>query len=71
MATHEIDIDDLTPDERLELMERLWDSLSPSDAALTTQQRLEVDRRLDDLEAHPEDSIEWVDAQRRLRDRKP
>jgi len=47
-----IDIDALTPDERLDLLERLWDSLSsdPDALPLTDAQREELDRRLDDLD---------------------
>ena len=47
-----IDIDALTPDERLDLLERLWDSLSsdPDALPLTDAQREELDRRLDELD---------------------
>jgi putative addiction module component (TIGR02574 family) len=42
----------LSPDERLELLERLWDSLSrtPASVPLTDPQRVELDRRLDALD---------------------
>ena len=51
MAT--IDITRLTPEERLELLEQLWDSLSstPDAVPLTDAQREELDRRLDDVTA--------------------
>jgi len=47
-----IDINGLTTDERLDLLERLWDSLSsdPTSLPLTDAQRDELDRRLDDLD---------------------
>jgi putative addiction module component (TIGR02574 family) len=47
-----IDIDGLTRDERLELLERLWDSLTvdPDAFPLTDAQREELDRRLDELD---------------------
>jgi putative addiction module component (TIGR02574 family) len=47
-----IDISGLTPEEKLDLLERLWDSLSadPESLALTAAQRAELDRRLDDLD---------------------
>jgi putative addiction module component (TIGR02574 family) len=47
-----IDIDALSREERLELLERLWDSLAsnPEAIPLTDAQREELDRRLDDLE---------------------
>jgi len=47
-----IDISRLPPEERLDLLERLWDSLSadPDSIPLTDAQRDELDRRLDDLD---------------------
>jgi putative addiction module component (TIGR02574 family) len=53
MAKPTLDIERLSPDERLDLMEQLWESLrkDPSSVPLTDAQREELDRRLDDLEA--------------------
>ena len=47
-----IDIQALSPDQRLELIELLWDSLSSTPEAIpfTDAQRAELDRRLDELE---------------------
>ena len=47
-----IDIEGLTRDERLELIERLWESLTstPEMIPLTNAQREELDRRLDELD---------------------
>ena len=47
-----IDITSLTAQERLELLGRLWDSLSshPDALPLTDAQRAELDRRLDELD---------------------
>ncbi len=47
-----IDIATLSQAEQLQLLEKLWDSLSaaPSAIPLTDPQREELDRRLDDLE---------------------
>lgn len=47
-----IDITGLTREERLELLERLWDSLAADQMALplTDAQREELDRRLDELD---------------------
>jgi putative addiction module component (TIGR02574 family) len=47
-----VSIEALSPEERLELLERLWDSLSvtPSNVPLTKLQRAELDRRLDSLD---------------------
>ena len=41
-----IDIDHLSPQERLELIGRLWDSLDDEDVPLTPEQEAELDRRL-------------------------
>jgi putative addiction module component (TIGR02574 family) len=41
-----IDIDQLTPAEKLELIEELWDSLEADDIPLTQAQMDEIDRRL-------------------------
>lgn len=69
MVMPKFDVDGLSPEERLVLIERLWDSLSPDQVGLTPAQRAELDRRLDDLAAHPEDTVSWEEAQRRIRER--
>ncbi len=47
-----IDIEALSREEQLQLLEKLWDSLSSraESIPLTSAQREELDRRLDDLE---------------------
>jgi putative addiction module component (TIGR02574 family) len=47
-----VDLDDLSPEQQLELLGELWDRLSQRPAAvpLTPEQREELDRRLDGLE---------------------
>ena len=46
MAKLDIDINKLTPEERLDLIEELWDSLSahPAKIPLTNAQAKELDR---------------------------
>jgi len=63
-----IDISSLSPDERLELLEQLWDSLSSTPRAipLTDAQREELDRRLDDLEREGPVGIPWEDVFRKI-----
>jgi len=70
MAT--IDISTMSPDERLELLERLWDSLSatPEAIPLTDAQRKELDRRLDDLEREGPVGIPWEEVLRKIGGRK-
>ena len=77
MAKPTLDIERLSPDERLELMEQLWESLreDPSSIPLTEAQREELDRRLDDLEADIQSGaplgIPWDEVLQRIRNRTP
>ena len=50
MGEPAIDIENLTLDERVDLIDRLWESVSDANPGLTTEQREELDRRLDELE---------------------
>lgn len=70
MVIPKLDIDGLTSDEKLTLIERIWDSLSSEDVGLPRAQRDELDRRLDDMEWNPPDDVTWTEAQRRIRERK-
>jgi putative addiction module component (TIGR02574 family) len=49
--------------ERLRLVEALWDSIAADSSALslTDAQRDELDRRLAEHEANPDDVISWED----------
>ena len=51
-------IDRLSVDERLALVEELWDSIAV-DLPLTDAQRAELDRRLAEHEANPDDVVLW------------
>lgn len=46
------DIDRLTPTERLDLIEQLWDSFSGEEVPVPDAQREELERRLDALGSH-------------------
>jgi putative addiction module component (TIGR02574 family) len=61
MGKPELNIADLSPEERLRLIEELWDSLCDKQAAipLTNAQREELDRRLDDVESSGPEGIPW------------
>ena len=52
MTLSQHDIEKLTVEERLDLIERVWDSLAVTqdDVPLTDSQRAELDRRMDELE---------------------
>ena len=66
-----IDIAKLSPEERLKLLEQLWDSLSdtPEAVPMTDAQRQELDRRLDDLDREGPVGIPWNEAVDRIRNR--
>jgi putative addiction module component (TIGR02574 family) len=53
MGTPAIEFEHLSRDQRLDLIEELWESLTPGERAdlpLTDEQRAELDRRLDLLD---------------------
>ena len=55
--------------ERLQAVEDLWDSIaedSQQPLVLSAEQRAELDRRLDDLEANPQDSLPWEKVRARI-----
>ena len=55
------DISRLTPQERIELAERLWDSLGEEDIQLTPAQVRELDRRREQLERDGPSGRPWRD----------
>ena len=69
MSKPALNIDDLTPEERLRLIEELWDSLNekPGAVPLTNAQREELDRRLDDLEHSGPEGIPWDQVLQQIR----
>ena len=56
----------LSPNDRLELIEALWDTLSDEDIPVTTEERALLDARLADLEANPGDQSPWSEVRARL-----
>ena len=68
-----VDIGELSAAERLELLEKLWDSLDDASAELplTDPQRAELDRRLDALETDVANGrvlgIPWTEVLEQLR----
>ena len=69
MSKPALNIDTLSPEERLRLIEELWDSLSetPTTIPLTNAQREELDRRLDDLERSGPEGIPWEQVLQQIR----
>lgn len=61
-----IDIASLSPEERLQLLDALWESLSatPEAIPLTSAQQKELDRRLDELDREGPTGIPWEEVLR-------
>ena len=69
MARPALDLSQLSPDEKLDLIGELWDSLSDRDIALTTEQQAELQLRLDRLEHDGVAGRPWHEIEARLRQR--
>lgn len=59
MAAPAFDFSHLTPEERIQLAEDLWDSLEPAAVPLTDAQRAELERRRALHEADPARGRPW------------
>jgi putative addiction module component (TIGR02574 family) len=68
MSSTAIDISRLSKEERLRLLEDLWDSFvqNPEDLPLTDAQRNELDRRIESMERDPSAAIPWEEVLRRI-----
>lgn len=54
-------IDRLTPEQRLSLIEEIWESLDEPTVPLSDAQRSELEDRIADHEANPQDVVSWED----------
>jgi len=52
-------IDGLSPAEKIELLDVLWESLEADEVPLTDAQRAELDYRIAEHERNPSDVIPW------------
>ena len=59
-------IDELSAQERLDLLEALWDSLQDDDVPVTDAQREELDSRLDAMDADGDKDIPWDRVKREM-----
>jgi putative addiction module component (TIGR02574 family) len=59
MATPILDFSHLTPDERIELAEQLWDSLEPAAVGPDDEQLIELRRRRAELAADGDPGEPW------------
>jgi putative addiction module component (TIGR02574 family) len=72
MSSQPVDINGLSPEEQLRLIERLWESLSrnPERIPMTEAQRAELDRRIAEADADGGAGMPWDEVQRRIRERR-
>ena len=59
VAKPAIDISSLTAEEKLDLIDELWRSLSPDDIALSDELRTELDKRIERLEQEGPVGVPW------------
>ena len=62
---------DLSPAEKLQLVEDLWDDLaaSPKSVPIHEWQKAELARRKANLQKNPASGLSWEEVQRRVRSR--
>ena len=60
----------LSPRQRLDLIEALWESLDDKDVPVTEAQRAEFDRRIAGFEQDREQGISWDQLNAELRQRR-
>ncbi|OGK76231.1 MAG: hypothetical protein A2050_17860 [Candidatus Rokubacteria bacterium GWA2_73_35] len=60
----------LSPSDRLQLIEALWDTLSEEDIPVTPEERALLDERLADLEKNPDAQSPWPEVKARLEQRR-
>lgn len=68
----ELGLDKLTADERVALANELWDSADGAPARqsrLTDAQKAELDRRIADADANPDDFVTWEEVRAGIRAR--
>jgi putative addiction module component (TIGR02574 family) len=68
MNTQLSDILQLSVAERIQLAEDIWDSIAvfPDALEITTEQRQELDRRLQALAQNPKEGISWSELKANL-----
>ena len=64
----DLGIDQMNADDRLRLIEEIWESLSPVDQfEIPESHRVELDRRLAAADANPAAGSSWEEVRARLR----
>jgi len=73
MRLPKIDVQAMTPEERLDLMSRIWESFTrdPDSLPLTATQAAELDRRMKMFDEGKMPTVPWEEIQARHRRKKP
>ena len=61
------DLAKLSPQQRLELIEWLWDSLDDANIPVTAAQSAELERRIASFDQDREDAVTWEELRSKLR----
>ncbi len=71
MNLNSVSIFDLSPPEKLQLVEDIWDDLAatPSDVPVHEWQKKELARRKANLMSSPASGLSWDEVKRRIRSR--
>lgn len=71
MTINSVSVFDLSPSEKLQLVEDLWDDLAatPSNVPIPDWQLAELERRKANLLSNPAAGLTWDEIQRRVRAR--
>jgi putative addiction module component (TIGR02574 family) len=71
MSTNDLSIFDLSPSEKLQLVEDLWDDLAatPEVVPVHDWQKEELARRRANLQNNPASGLSWEEVVRRIRSR--
>lgn len=69
--TTPISVFELSPSEKLQLVEDLWDDLAaiPEDVPVHEWQKVELTRRKENLRLNPAAALPWEEVKRRIRTR--
>ena len=71
MTVNGISVFDLSPSEKLQLVEDLWDELAATPSAVPVHewQRAELERRKANLSNHPASALTWDEVKQSVRSR--
>ena len=64
-------VKELTPAERLEFIEAVWETMGTEDVPVTAAERSLLDARIADARTNPDDESPWSDVRERLRRQLP